>query len=961
MNRRHFVRNTATGVLGSLLYPFSVSSKQIDHKSLKPNFAKFVWLDSAGLGRNLYGNFRKNIQIQGEVKEAKFHIFADTSYQLFLNGKFLNQGPVRFDPRFPVYDTYDLKAVLQPGKNVLAVQVNYFGNNTYKSMPNRAGLIAWGEVKSGDKPILLDTNKKNNWRGVVAKEHGIYAPKMSFALNSIDIFDQANEEEGWKTVAFNDSHWPSAIELKQQDSWGLPSAREIPFMSFSEVKAKKALHVLPLRTSEIIYSFFVPVSDFFNQQKGTETMVAFKTWVFSERDQNITVGTFFGENWINGQLMARGVELETRSMRINQQWPLKKGWNFMFGKVNAYHDIVEQYFAIPKGSGVYFSGDKKENSPILFYRSQGIVFDKYSKLLKESQMPFGENESLSSVGGWLPVKDVDKAQNPCRDTSWDEYGQQFEAVEIDKVIGKTFSKSNYPEGFSVTLDLGETLLIYPFIKLSGVRGSTLDITYSELLEEDQQHLVHRFNYCGGDKILCSKDSLDWFPTHPRGTRFLKITVRNLSSDIVLETLEFKLASYPVIKKGTLTVSDKALENIWLMGERTQAANMEDAYVDCVTRERGMYGRDTIIQYHNNLATFGDHALMKRCMELYGQSPDPSGKFRAVYPHHGEYTIADFALNMVEGYKAYYDNTGDKLSIERDWNAITKNLQWFHKLADERGDLLLDSEWHKRNGERSFYGGFHGDIGIPRDFLHNTGIHCMFTCTYLIALRDAEALAKAINKKDALPELQKRISILSDTIADKFWDSEKKCFADNIKKTSHSPHASLFAMRAGVVSKERVEDIRRHVSVKLKSMFVNGIDPTGGVYMSPSFAFYIFDGLYQLGLPKIAQTLMKEGWGWMLSQGMPNTPEYFNFDTSMCHAWSASPTYFLSKNLLGIHYPEAPNLNVVEIKVSAEEIESVKGAWPHPLGLVEVSWHMEGSKRIFDYVKAPTGVKVNVIG
>jgi alpha-L-rhamnosidase len=51
--------------------------------------------------------------------------------------------------------------------------------------------------------------------------------------------------------------------------------------------------------------------------------------------------------------------------------------------------------------------------------------------------------------------------------------------------------------------------------------------------------------------------------------------------------------------------------------------------------------------------------------LYGQSTDSTGKFRAVYPDTGDYSIADFALNMVEGYRNYYENSGDLDSISRD--------------------------------------------------------------------------------------------------------------------------------------------------------------------------------------------------------------------------------------------------------------------------------------------------------
>lgn len=225
---------------------------------------------------------------------------------------------------------------------------------------------------------------------------------------------------------------------------------------------------------------------------------------------------------------------------------------------------------------------------------------------------------------------------------------------------------------------------------------------------NNKHLKHTHNYSGGDRILCSEDHIHWRPIQPRAMRYLRITIRHSQSDICFHSLNLRSAHYPVKNIGFFECSDPLLNNIWEMGRLTQSCNMEDAYVDCSGRERGMYGRDTIIQYHNNLACFGDHKLMARCMELYGQSPDASNKFRAVYPNTGSYTIADFALNMAEGYKNYYDYSGDVQRIHDDWNVIILNLEWFHELADERTDLLLDGEWDKKRGLFSHYGGFHGD-------------------------------------------------------------------------------------------------------------------------------------------------------------------------------------------------------------------------------------------------------------
>lgn len=965
VTRRDFIKYSSTGVIGTLILPSEsvfVDGKEINLKAFKPQNAKFVWYDTEGQGRNLYAKFRKTFAISSPVQEAKINVFADSSYQIFVNGKFLVQGPVRFDPRYPVHDSIDLKDHLKNGKNVIAIRVNYFGSRTYKSILNRAGLVAWGNISTKNETITLDTPTKG-WKGIQCDEHTKYARKISFALNQVEVFEQSPNSSEWKEANYNDSAWPEVVVLKKQDSWGAFEPRSIPFMSGKPIPISKILSIAPLEQKEDFYSFSLPIPHYFedNDTKEISNFIAFYTWIHSEKDQTVTVGAYFGENWVNGELLPRGKESLDKSLRINQHWKLKKGWNYFFGKVGGYFDILDQYYAFPKGKGITLSADKDLNSKVLFRRTSVISQDQFNQHLKNKSLPFKPEDSLKEIGGWVSLTDKDAAYSPCRETSWDNYGEIFETVKPEEIIGKTFSTTQYPEGFSILMDLDYTKLLYPTLEVEGVKGAIIDLTYSEKLTEDNIHLYHNFNYCGGDRIICNQNKVQWIPNHPKGMKYLKITVRNTSEDVKIKSLDLISASYPTKRKGYFTCSDPLLNEIWLMGERTLATNMEDAYVDCVGRERGMYGRDTIIQYYVNLATFGDQALMNRCLQLYGQSPDSTGKFRAVFPSMGNYTIADFSLELLEGYKVYYDNTGDKNRISKDWDAIVNNLQWFHKLADERQDLLLDSDWHKKQQINAHYGGFHGDLGIVRGHMDNSGIHCVFSITYLIALQNALSLAKTFSKKADAANFEKRIKILTTTIPASFWDEKKKCFSDNLNKTSHSVHANLFAIRAGIVNKDKMKYVKDYIAYHLRSLFVNGYDASDGTYSSPSFAFYLFDGLYKAGLEKVAENIMKQGWGWALNIGLKTTPEYFNLDQSLCHAWSASPTYFLSKYVLGINFPQAPNLNEVEIKVQADGITDAHGTYPHPNGLIEVKWHMESGKRVFDLVKGPENVNLKIIG
>jgi hypothetical protein len=939
MTRRTFLE---TGVAAAVAGVATAGSAD------RPSDARFVWYDSHGEGRNTFALFRKAFTVSGRVDSASLRLFADTSYQLFVNGQFVEFGPVRCDPRYPLFDTHELAALLRPGRNVIAIEVNFWGLKTFKAMPVRGGLIAWGGVKYDGGSVDLTTNA-GSWRAARSRARSRYAPRLSFALPAADLFEQNSAEDGWQLTGFDDSNWAPCVELEKQDSWGELQPRSIQFMSGGRVQIDAPALVLPLRKTEEWHSFSVPVPHHFEDNANQfSDFVAFSSWLYSPRDQTVAVGVFHGRHWLNGAPVAKGTDSIDRPMRNTERWTLHQGWNYFFGTVDAYFDVLDEYFALPLAGGLVFSTDQNPASPYAFRHSPILTAENYGRFLKSKPLPYAADDRLEDVGGWTYVKRGDTAQSPCREISWDEYGDSWESLPRGMSTGHTFRLADYLEGFAILFDLEWMHLALPQVHLRGVCGATLDVIYTERLSPDRQHVQQFSWYPVGDRALCTLDEMSWMPAGPRGARYCLVTIRNPRQDVVLQ-FNLRAATLPAFSQGRFRCSDPVLTEVWRMCERTQAANMEDAFIDCAGRERGMYVRDTIIQYHVNLAVFGYQALMRRSLELFGQSLDSTGRFRIVYPNTGAYTYNDFSLNMVEGYRAYYDASGDDRRIEADWPAIRTNLEYFHKWSDRRADLLMEN--------LPELGGFGGDSETPKTLGDHSGVSCFFSLSYLLAMQSALRLARAISKGTDARELERRIATVSESIPKAFWDGEKRCFRDNLTGATHSVHSNLFAVRAGIVTPEQLAGIRAHVAGDLRTPFVNGYDASGGYRVSSHFCFYILDGLYKAGLVETAESLMRQGWGFFLAQGAKTTPEFFNMEQSLCHAWSASPAYYLSKRVLGIEFPEAPNLDVVRIDVQASSIADAEGAWPHPRGTIEVKWHMADGRRVFDYVRAPAGVQV----
>jgi len=914
--------------------------------------AKYVWFKDEDKSRNPYAAFRRNFKIKKvtEIGRSVINIFADTVYILYINGNFIGFGPGRFDPRFPQYDIYDIKEFLQAGDNVIAILVNFHGHKVFKSIPEQAALLAWGEVDCGDSIIDLktgpgNTDSDNTWKCIEHKGHSRLTTKLSFALNAQIHYDQGHLCENWMMPGYDDSDWKSAICLKNQNAFGPQEPREIPFMELTPINPA-AVTILPIHKTEEFHSFSIPLpigyAIVFSEPETFSRYMCWSTYIYSPKVQHVTAGVLYEQLWLNGE-SCPGMEDPGKPLRYNMLLKLNEGWNYLFARIDVSQELYEGYIALPAGKGLIISADKNPESGFTF-RHMSVQPVQSEDELKKIPLPMSENHDLSKYGGWIYTTESDKASGPCREASWVTFSSPVESVTTNMINGFTAKKDTYPDGFTLTFDMDHMRLLFPILKLcGGLRGATVDFIYSDRFMPDGQHLLARSWIPLGDRAVCTDDKLDWMPIQPRGFRYMSVTIRNTCGDVFIKTAEFLSAHYPVKRIGKFECSDPLLNKIWEVGALTQYINMEDTYTDCVDRERGLYALDLLIQYHVNSVCFGDRVLMKRALELYGQSIHDIGLFRCLYPDTGDYILPDFCLYIIDSFYAYYRQTNDIETVKRYWQEIMTNINIFNRLSDEHADKLMcgdapAGDWPRKPEDNRT--GFLGD----GPFMDTTGINCMFSCMYLITLREVYEMALIISPEDA-PDLSARIKTLEQSIPETFWNEEKGLFADTDEHKTFSPQASLTAVNAGIVSEQQRMRLRETIPPTLLPFFINGIDNSDGVRFETSRGFNIFLALYDLGLDDVVEKLIKEAWGHFLIKGLKTTPEHFEMLHSLCHAWTAHPTYMLSRYVLGVEYDALSDEAKPNIKPGT--VSWANGTVPIPNGSVDIEWHKENDNIIID--------------
>ena len=93
--------------------------------------------------RNKHILFRKSLKVTDKIDNAKIYISADDYYKLYINGRFVAQGPSSAYHFRYNYNVIDVSDFIRSGENVIAVHTLYQGliNRVWQSGDNRHGLI----------------------------------------------------------------------------------------------------------------------------------------------------------------------------------------------------------------------------------------------------------------------------------------------------------------------------------------------------------------------------------------------------------------------------------------------------------------------------------------------------------------------------------------------------------------------------------------------------------------------------------------------------------------------------------------------------------------------------------------------------------------------------------------------------------------------------------------------------
>lgn len=372
-------------------------------------------------------------------------------------------------------------------------------------------------------------------------------------------------------------------------------------------------------------------------------------------------------------------------------------------------------------------------------------------------------------------------------------------------------------------------------------------------------------------------------------------------------------------KADFRCEDEEINRIWEVAVRTFQLCSGIFFIDGIKRDRWIWSGDAYQSYFVNQYLMFDEDINKRTIwALRGNDP--------VRQHIN--TILDYSMYWVISIYEHYFMTEDREFVVAILPKVMSMMEYLELQLDERGFIT------GRANDWTF---------IDWADIDKTGAVCAEQILLARCYESVSALQEAVGEKAVAAYYQAKYQQLRQRIDEFYWDDSQQAYIDSFSsgKKHVSRQSNIFAVLFGIANRNRWIEIYQNV-IQNKNI---------AAITTPYFKFYELEMLCKLGKKKQVKQMIRDYWGGMLKLGAVTFWEEYDpakegeehyemygdpFGKSLCHAWAASPIYFIGKYFIGIAplkiaYEEF----VVEPDVSL--FEKFTGVFPVKGGKVWVRW------------------------
>lgn len=489
-----------------------------------------------------------------------------------------------------------------------------------------------------------------------------------------------------------------------------------------------------------------------------------------------------------------------------------------------------------------------------------------------------------------------------------------------------------PANTKVTLLLDQLVLTnaYPTMLFSGGKNAIIRLTYAEALfgqkDKGNRNEIEGKIVIGRKDIIVSdgSDEQEFNSLAYRTFRYVGVEIETKDSPIQINDLYSTLTGYPFERKANLISDNSEMKQILDIGWRTARLCANETYMDCPYYEQLQYIGDTRIQAMVTLYNSGDDRLVKNALNLMNNSRKPEGLTLSRYPTVNQQIIPTFSLwyiGMLHDYMRYGKDTD---FVKNKLGGTRQILDYFEGFRDADGSIKNLPNWFFVDWVAKW------NRGMPP--IGKNGNSALLDLQLLLAYQYAADLEKSLGVKELSDTYIAKSEALKAMIRNRYWDANRRLFADTPEKEVFSQHANAMAIMAGIVTpkeaKELGEKLINDHSLQEASIY---------------FKYYVHTALTKAGYGDDYLSWLTI-WRNHIAMGLTTWAEDTDAATtrSDCHAWGASPNIEFYRTILGI---DSDGIGFSKVKITPHlgQLTDIGGSIPHPKGTISTNYKLEKGK------------------
>ena len=492
------------------------------------------------------------------------------------------------------------------------------------------------------------------------------------------------------------------------------------------------------------------------------------------------------------------------------------------------------------------------------------------------------------------------------------------------------------------LDQGQLTNAYPELFFSKGKDSRIKIGYAEALYIDEgtkkdwraqnkkgnRNEIQDKRFVGvKDQLIANGNEKQYFTTLSYRTfRYVEVDIETAEEPLFINDISSVFTGYPFQMKATLATGDDTLQSILKTGWLTARLCAMETYMDCPYYEQLQYIGDTRIQALVSLYNSGDDRLMRNAITQLDYSRMAEGITLSRYPTRHPQQIPPFSLWWIGMLHDYWKYRPDTNFVKEHLPGMRQVLWFFSKYQQPDGSLKSVPYWNFTD----WCNGTGWDKGVAPTGKNGNSAALDFQLLWAYQL--AAELENKLGQSAKAFEYGQAAKKLQASIRKNYWHTQSMLFADTEEKNMFSQHINALAILTNTATLKETGHIARSI-LENKSL------SQATIY----FKYYIHQALIQAGLGNDYIDWL-DTWRENLRMGMTTWAEISDISAarSDCHAWGSSPNIEFFRTVLGID-SDGQGFKKVRIEPRPGKLQTLKGTMPHPKGMIDVQYKIQGSK------------------